>query len=254
MTTARIGILVCAIGLAAVLAPQGLRLIPESSPVERGAAAANSHGCIDCHGKPEAAFPDDANLTCGITNNNTAHPRYAGRCSDVLAYFEVVRLKRTFQLRTESQNHNRLLHGENLARRYNCFQCHGELGQGGFRNAGALKGYIPGYFGRDFDLLTRNGSAESVGTWIRHGIDRALFSRPIEGAIAEFFIERQAISMPVFGSLPNPDIEVLTDYVVALHEFGAMDAKAIRAYSRATQLMGPDQPAASLGNEDSIVE
>lgn len=235
MATIRKGLLVWVTCLAAVLVSQGLRLIPESSPAERGAVAANSSACIDCHGKPEAGFPDDANLACSTASINITHPRYAGRCSDVLAYFEVVRLKRTFQVRAKSQNHNRLLRGESLARQYNCFQCHGELSQGGFRNAGALKGYIPGYFGSDFALLTRDGSTESVRTWIRQGIDRDLFSKPIEGAIAEFFIERQAISMPIFGSLPDSDIQILADYVVALNEFGAMDAKAIRAYGRATQ-------------------
>ena len=237
--TVRIGALICAIATAAVLVSQGLRLIPESSPVERGAAAANSHGCIDCHGKAELGFPDDATLSCTNVSINNTHPRYDGRCSDVLAYFEVVRLKRTFRMRAESPNQNRLLQGESLARQYNCFQCHGELGQGGFRNAGALKGYVPGYFGKDFALLTRDGSTESVRTWISQGIDPALLSKPIEGAIAEFFIERQEVSMPVFATLPDSTIRILADYVIALNQFGAMDAKTIRAYSQATQQMSP---------------
>ena len=102
------------------------------------------------------------------------HPAYEGTCRDLLAYFEAVRLKRTFAMRVKSQNPNRLLQGERLAREYNCFQCHGELGQGGFRNAGALKGYIPGYFGDDFAQLTRGGNAESIRAWISQGIDPAL--------------------------------------------------------------------------------
>ncbi len=255
MTTIRRGVLIGVFAAAAaVLATQGLRFIPESSPVERGAAVARSLGCIDCHGKPAPGFPDDANLPCAPGNVNITHPPYDGRCTDILAYFEAVRLKRTFRIRAESFNQNGLLRGERLARQYNCFQCHGELGQGGFRNAGALKGYIPGYFGKDFDLLTREGSAESVRTWIRQGIDPALLSKPIEGPIAEFFIERQEVSMPVFGSLPDSNIRELADYVIALNRLGPMDAKAIRAYGENTQRSSPAGATALLSTLGSIVE
>lgn len=219
----------------AVLVAQAPRFFPESSPAARGAAAANSHGCIDCHGRSEPNFPDDAHLSCSETRIDKTHPRYEGGCRDVLAYFEVVRLKRTFRQRKQSPNQNRLLQGEILARQYNCFQCHGELGQGGFRNSGALKGYIPGYFGKDFALLTQNGKFESVQAWIRRGVDPVLYSKPIEGKIAAFFIDRQEISMPVFSALPDTTIQTLADYVILLNELGAMDAKAIRAYGDRTQ-------------------
>lgn len=231
----RHGATFCAFTAVAILVFQGPRFISESSPAARGAAAANSFGCIECHGRSEPNFPDDAFLSCTVARTDKTHPRYDGRCGDVLAYFEVVRLKRSFQQRAQSPNQNRLLQGEILARQYNCFQCHGELGQGGFRNAGALKGYIPGYFGNDFALLTQNGESESVQTWIRRGIDPVLYSKPIEGKIAEFFIDRQEISMPIFSALPDATIQVLADYVILLNEFGAMDAKAIRAYGHHTQ-------------------
>ena len=84
-------------------------------------------------------------------------------------------------------------------------------------------------------ILTRGGSADFVWTWISQGIDPALFANPIEGAIAKFFIGHQDVSMPDFGSLPDSKIRILTDYVITLNEFGEMDAKAIRAYSRLTQ-------------------
>lgn len=230
----RTGALVCAI--AAVLVSQGLRFVPESSPVERGAVAANGLGCIDCHGNPAAGFPDDAHLSCTNSRADHAHPRYEGRCGDILAYFETVRLKRTFKSRANSGVENPLLAGERLAREYNCFQCHGELGQGGFRNAGALKNYIPGYFGKDFALLTRDGDIDSVRAWISRGIDEALYAKPIEGPIARYFIDRQDVSMPIFESLPESSIQLLANYVIALNQFGAMDAKAIRAYSEQTRL------------------
>ncbi len=220
---------------AALLVSLGMRLAPESTPVARGSADANMAGCIACHGQPADGFPDDSALECTNVNHNALHSRYEGRCSDLLAFFEVVRLKRTFGTRVKSLGQNRLLQGERLARRYSCFHCHGELGQGGFRNAGALKGYVPGYFGDDFAQLTRGGSAESIRGWISHGIDPALFEHPIEGTIAKFFIEYQAISMPAYGTLSDSKIRILTDYVIALNKLGEMDAKSIRAYSRLTQ-------------------
>lgn len=214
-----------------------LRLAPESTPVSRGTSYAYSGGCIACHGQARSGFPDDASIVCGQAVRAPAHPRYEGTCDDLLAYFEVVRLKRTFSERAISRNPNRLMQGERLARQYNCFQCHGELGQGGFRNSGALKGYVPGYFGRDFAALTRGGRADSVRSWISHGIDPALFEPFVTGLIAGFFIENQAVSMPRFGTLPDSDIQLLTDYVTALHQLGKLDAKRIREYGYRTRAL-----------------
>lgn len=246
VTTNQKSALLVVVATAAALISQGLRLIPERSPVERGAAAVSPLGCIGCHGKAESGFPDDAELSCASEDIKSTHPRYDGRCGDVLAYFEVVRLKRTFNARATSANQNRLLRGERLARQYNCFQCHGELGQGGLHNAGALKGYIPGYFGKDFALLTQDGNIASVRSWIRRGIDPALYAKPIEGKIARYFIERQEISMPMFASLPDSTIQLLADYVVTLNQLGAMDAKAIRTYSEETLRASPAGSVAKI--------
>ena len=231
----RQGLILSAMAGAALLVWLGVRLVPESTPAARGATYAYMGVCIECHGQPGDAPSDVPALECVGASIEPTHPYYEGTCRDLLAYFEVVRLKRTFSKRANSRNPNRLLQGERLARKYSCFQCHGELGQGGFRNAGSLKGYIPGYFGDDFALLTRGGSTDSVRTWISQGIDPALFANPIEGIIAEFFIEHQAVSMPKYGTLPDSKIRILTDYVIALNKFGQMDAKSIRAYSRLTQ-------------------
>ena len=231
----RQGLILSATAGAALLVWLGVRLVPESTPAARGATYAYMGVCIECHGQPRDAPSDVPALECVGASIEPTHPYYEGTCRDLLAYFEVVRLKRTFSKRANSRNPNRLLQGERLARKYSCFQCHGELGQGGFRNAGALKGYIPGYFGDDFAQLTRGGSAESIRIWITQGIDPALFEYPIEGTIAEFFIEHQAVSMPKYGTLPDSKIGILTDYVIALNKFGEMDAKSIRAYGRLTQ-------------------
>ena len=224
---------------AALLVSLWMRLAPESTPVARGSTDANMVDCIACHGQPGDGFPDDSALECTNVNHNALHSRYKGKCSDLLAFFEVVRLKRTFRTRVKSPSQNRLLQGERLARQYSCFHCHGELGQGGFHNSGALKGYVPGYFGDDFAQLTRNGSAESVRAWISQGIDPALFAKPIEGVIARFFIERQDVGMPNFGTLSESKIEILTDYVRSLNKFGEMGAKEIRTYSLLTQKRWP---------------
>ncbi len=44
--------------------------------------------------------------------------------------------------------------GDRLSRKSGCYQCHGELGQGGAENFASFKGYIPGFQGGDFRRLT----------------------------------------------------------------------------------------------------
>jgi hypothetical protein len=147
-----------------------------------------------------------------------------------MAYFEAVRLRRNLDSRLQGSVGNPLAVGEQLAREYHCFQCHGHLGQGGFKNAKSFKGYVPGYFGNDFKQLTRNGDPESVRAWIVSGMDEAILEKPISGTIAEFIFTRQAVSMPSFGSLPTDEIEILVNYVIALNRFGPMSATVAREY------------------------
>jgi cytochrome c553 len=125
-----------------------------------------------------------------------------------------------------------LARGERLARSYGCFSCHGELGQGGVSNARALKGYIPGFFGRDFELLTDGGRPEAVREWIRDGAARAFIEGRVAGMrLAAWFTERQAIQMPAYGTFaPAEDIEALVEYAAALHRLGPLDAKGIEDY------------------------
>ena len=104
------------------------------------------------------------------------------------------------------------------------------LAAGGFKNAKSFKGYVPGYFGNDFKLLTRNGDAESVRAWIVGGMDESILEGPISGAIAQFFFSRQAVNMPRFGSLPPDEIETLVNYVIAINNFGPMSASVARDY------------------------
>ena len=202
------------------------RMAPESAPVARGAAYAATRGCVECHG-------DRANPAKGDYPGTAApftHPNYDVNSADAMAYFEAIQLQRSFDDRANSGVHNVLIAGERLAREYHCFQCHGQLGQGGFNNKKALKGYVPGYFGSDFEALTRNANHDSVRQWITYGMDSQILEQPITGPIAGFFFERQAVNMPSYKSLDPGEIEILVDYVLALHDFGPMTASVVREY------------------------
>jgi hypothetical protein len=156
-------------------------------------------------------------------------------CADVLAYFETVRLRRSFDDRARFNMDNPLFAGEHLARQYHCFNCHGHLGQGGFKNSKSLKGYVPGYFGSDFKVLTRNADPESVRMWIMHGMDSAILESPVSGRIAAFFFDRQAVGMPSYKTLEPEEIETLVNYVIAINRFGPMTAETIRSYGQQTR-------------------
>lgn len=208
----------------------GNRLTPESSPVARGAAYAQPKGCVDCHGDPDNPLVDENDGVCSNANSIAGHPDYNAACADVIAYFEAVRLRRNFAERARNNSGNPLIAGEQLAREYHCFQCHGDLGQGGFENAKSLKGYVPGYFGTDFKLLTANADPASVRRWLLHGMDTALLDPPVTGRIAAFFFARQAVNMPSYKSLAPGEIDVLVSYVIAINRLGPMSAASLRDY------------------------
>lgn len=213
----------------------GYRMSPESSPVARGAAYARVRGCVSCHGDPQNPLPDRNNKDCSEAKESTSHPTYTVACVDVMAYFETVRLRRNMDDRAKYSANSLLITGEKLARRYHCFQCHGHLGQGGFKNSNSFKGYVPGYFGSDFKVLTRNANRDSVREWITQGIDSAIVEKPIIGWIAAFFFRRQTINMPSYKSLKSKEIEILVDYVITLNKFGPLTTQRVRAYGERTR-------------------
>ena len=231
-------LIVPAVVLLSALTWVSYRIAPESAPVARGAAYAQTRGCVECHGDPENPLADANDKGCSNVNKFSWHPEYDVECTDVMAYFETVRLRRSFDDRLKTSIDNPLIAGEQLALRYHCFQCHGHLGQGGFKNAKSLKGYVPGYFGSDFKILTRNADPDSVRKWIMHGIDSTILDEPLTGRVAAFFFNREAVSMPSFKSLKPEEIEILVNYVIAINQLGPMTAKTVRSYgerSRSTE-------------------
>src|SRR5207237_1199447 len=102
--------------------------------------------------------------------------------------------------------------GADLATELGCFACHGPLGAGGMANPGSLKGYVPGFWGADFDDLVR--SDEELWHWIAEGEIRRITEHPISA----FFFRRQAIKMAAFGRfLPEADVRALAAYVRWIH-------------------------------------
>jgi cytochrome c553 len=98
--------------------------------------------------------------------------------------------------------------GLELAHRLGCFRCHGPMGTGGLANPGSLKGYVPGFFGRDFTELVRDRA--EARQWISAGVS----DRFRDNLAARAILERQAIKMPAYGEfLPAEDVDALADLV-----------------------------------------
>lgn len=125
-----------------------------------------------------------------------------------------------------------LLAGDALSRRHGCYQCHGELGQGGVANPGSLKGYIPGFQGRDFLQLTADGDRTEILHWIDHGRGRAV-EAGLLGRVAKRYFEGQTIPMPGYRDLLTPvEKELLADYLLLLNRKGPLPAREIESLNR----------------------
>lgn len=126
--------------------------------------------------------------------------------------------------------------GDKLARQTGCYQCHGELGQGGIANPDSFKGYIPGFQGEDFRELTAGGDRAEIIHWIDHGRGRAVESGLL-GSVARRFLDRQAIPMPGYrDQLTAAEKELLADYLLLLNKSGPLSAHEIE---RLTRLLDP---------------
>ena len=102
--------------------------------------------------------------------------------------------------------------GADLATEYGCFSCHGPLGTGGLPNPGSFKGYVPGFWGADFDDLVRDD--DELRRWITDGE----IPRIAEHPIGKRFFRRQAIKMPALRDvLATADVQALMAYVHWIH-------------------------------------
>lgn len=109
--------------------------------------------------------------------------------------------------------------GRDLARGLGCFGCHGPGGRGDSPNPGSLKGYIPSWSGGDYPELVRDEG--ELAEWIRDGSPRRLR----ENHAAAFFLHRQLIRMPAFGSdVTDEEIRQIAAYIVWLRQPPAGDA------------------------------
>jgi mono/diheme cytochrome c family protein len=117
--------------------------------------------------------------------------------------------------------------GDRLSRKSGCYQCHGELGQGGVSNPDSFKGYIPGFFGQDFLKLTANGDRAELLHWIDHGRGQAIESG-LTGKLAKKYGDGQATQMPGYrDQLAAPEKELLADFMLLLNKAGPLPAKEI---------------------------
>ena len=98
--------------------------------------------------------------------------------------------------------------GGELATELGCFACHGPLGAGGVANPGSFKGYVPGFWGEDFDELVRD--EDELRAWIAEGEIERIVNHPVGGR----FFRRQAIKMPAYERfVSEADIGALMTYV-----------------------------------------
>ena len=98
--------------------------------------------------------------------------------------------------------------GAELAVEHECFACHGPLGAGGMPNPGSFKGYVPSFWGRDFDDLVRDDV--ELRQWLSDGKIARIAEHPIGG----WFFRRQALKMPAYRDrLRKEEIDALVTYV-----------------------------------------
>ena len=250
----------------------GDELFPEYSPSQRGAKVADQAGCFSCHGlrsdqgslnPSRASEPSSFSrvpsifeerysvevlrewIEEGISSEkrqSKSHtearkkellhmPPYKGRLSsdeidDLMAFLALT------QYSVAAPSYSAPAPGEELVRRFACFTCHGELGQGGVKDLGSLKGYIPGFFGQDFRALTRNGNLKDIFEWIENGASDSFLNQGFLGFYpGRFFSERQVIKMPAYKELLPPDeIQIIAEFVLELLSQGPLSAAGLHIY------------------------
>jgi hypothetical protein len=99
-------------------------------------------------------------------------------------------------------------------------------------NPRSFKGYIPGWFGSDFDELTNGGDREIVAEWIVDGTSAHVTNQSFgRGMIARHFGESQTIKMPAFERrMPSEDLDLVVDYVLLLRSLGDVGLDEAQQY------------------------
>jgi mono/diheme cytochrome c family protein len=125
----------------------------------------------------------------------------AGQVEDLVAYLRAS----SGQILPDEE---RAARGAELAIEYSCAACHGPLGAGGIENPGSLKGYVPSFWGADFDELVRDD--DELRTWIAEGEIKRIAEHPIGGR----FLRGQVLKMPAYGRFLAPaDLDALVAWV-----------------------------------------
>jgi mono/diheme cytochrome c family protein len=224
-----------------------LILRPEETAAARGFRVAHEAGCFACHGpageggttnpgSEEGTVPpfieqtqmmyaktpqalreyildgapakkrDDPDYRANMERAALQMPAYrdrltTGQVDDLVVYLRAVSglLAPTEALAVQ---------GAALALKYDCFACHGPLGAGGVGNPGSFKGYVPGFWGEDFDDLVHDD--DELRTWLAEG----KLDRIAEHPIGRIFFSRQRLKMPAYGRfLSADDITALAAFV-----------------------------------------
>lgn len=240
--------------IGAALTPwliQGYWSMQSSNPVRRGVARAAELGCFHCHGRGGAGgLPDPAaelgvpgwgggvwmmyvsgerEIRGFIMQGSDFKQRSAPEDPEMPrpirmpAFKEVLRgsdledLTAAFKVLSgmvRPPGGTPARRGLEIAERWRCFQCHGPAGSGGRPNPGSFVGFIPGWYGADFDDLVRD--RDEFDAWIREGsIERLRSSR-----IASFFTGRQRVQMPRYRGMTDGELDDLWAYARWLAETG----------------------------------
>jgi mono/diheme cytochrome c family protein len=226
---------------------RGRVLALEETPAARGQRLAAELGCFACHGpggnggtknpgSEEGTVPaftertqmmyvktaDDLReyMLDGAPRRKREDPEYrakveaaglrmpayrdvltAGQVEDIVAYLRAV----SGQILPDEELAAR---GAELVSELGCAACHGPLGAGGVPNPGGFKGYVPSFWGADFDDLVRDDA--ELRAWITKGEIPRITEHPIGGR----FFRRQRIKMPAYGGfLPDADVDALVAWV-----------------------------------------
>jgi mono/diheme cytochrome c family protein len=102
--------------------------------------------------------------------------------------------------------------GYELARDQGCFSCHGPGGAGGLPNPRSFAGFVPGWYGADFEDLVRDRG--EFDSWVLEGTIPRLGEHPI----ARHFLDRQRLKMPAYAGLTREQLDDLWAYVEWLAE------------------------------------